>query len=74
MCRRDGKGPGWWQLPYAVYEDGNRVHSFFRDMWWAMRQATYDALRCGVEDIAARDAVPEQIVISGFSMGGGVST
>jgi len=50
------------------------VHSPPRDMWWAMRQATYDALRCGVEDIAARDAVPEQIVVAGFSMGGGVST
>jgi hypothetical protein len=28
----DGKGPGWWELPYPVYTDGNQVHSFYRDM------------------------------------------
>jgi hypothetical protein len=68
MCRRDGKEPGWWKWPYPVYENGNRVHSFFRDMWWGMRQPTYDALRCAVEDIALRDAVPGQIVIAGCGL------
>lgn len=74
MRRHDGKGPGWFSFPYPVHENGNRVHSFFRDMWWGMRQGTYDALRCAVEDIYARDEIPQQIVIAGFSMGGGVST
>lgn len=69
----DAKGPNWWELPYAVYENGNRVHSFFRDMWHAMRSATYDALSRAVEDLAARDAAPERVIITGFSMGGGIS-
>jgi hypothetical protein len=47
----DAKGPAWWDLPYPVYENGNRVHSFFRDMWHGMRLATYDALSSAVEDM-----------------------
>ncbi|PVI05632.1 hypothetical protein DM02DRAFT_685435 [Periconia macrospinosa] len=69
----DAKGPAWWNVPYPVYENGNRVHSFFRDMWLGMRLATYDALSSVVEDIAARGATPKQIIVTGYSMGGGIS-
>ncbi|KAI9701623.1 MAG: hypothetical protein M1820_006394 [Bogoriella megaspora] len=69
----DAKGPSWWDRPYPVYENGNRIHSFFRDMWHGMRSATYDALSRSVEDMTVRGATPKQITITGFSMGGGIS-
>ncbi|ORY01424.1 hypothetical protein BCR34DRAFT_637258 [Clohesyomyces aquaticus] len=69
----NGKGPGWWEPSYPVYENGNRVHSFFRDMWHAIRSGTYDALSIAVQDMAARGATPKQIIVAGFSMGGGIS-
>jgi len=40
----NAKGPNWWDIPYAVYDGGNRVHSFFRDMWYGMRDETFRAL------------------------------
>lgn len=67
------KGPAWWHIPYPVYENGNRVHNFFRDMWHAMRQATNNALFSAVDNMAARGATPKQIILTGFSMGGGIS-
>ncbi|OAL45382.1 hypothetical protein IQ07DRAFT_684305 [Pyrenochaeta sp. DS3sAY3a] len=69
----DAKGPAWWDFPYPVYENGNRVHSFFRDMWHGMRQETYEALSSAVDEMAARGATPKQIIVTGFSMGGGIS-
>ena len=66
-------GSGWLGIPYPVFENGNRIHSFFRDMWHAMRQATFDALDSAVQDMAARGATPKQIIVTGFSMGGGIS-
>ncbi|KAH7130694.1 hypothetical protein B0J11DRAFT_430374, partial [Dendryphion nanum] len=69
----NAKGPGWWEWPYPVYENGNRIHSFFRDMWHGMRQATFDALSSSLDDMVARGATPKQIIITGFSMGGGIS-
>lgn len=68
-----GKGPRWWEIPHPVFENGNMVHSFFRDMWHGMQQATYDALSSAVEDIAARGTTPKQIIVTGYSMGGGIS-
>ncbi|CAI6327759.1 unnamed protein product [Periconia digitata] len=67
------KGPSWWDIPYPVYENGHQVHSFFRDMWHAMRIAAYDAINMAVESMAARGSSPKQIIITGFSMGGGIS-
>lgn len=69
----DAKGPAWWHFPYPVHENGNRVHSFFRDMWHGMRVETYNALSSAVDDMAARGATPKQIIVTGFSMGGGIS-
>jgi hypothetical protein len=69
----DGKGPNLWNLPYPVYTNGNRVHSFYRDMWHGMRATTFDALSKVVDDIAAKGGVPKSLIMTGFSMGGGVS-
>lgn len=69
----DAKGPGWWELPYPVYENRNMIHSYFGDMWHGMRQATYDALDRAVADCIERGIPPKQIILTGFSMGGGVS-
>ncbi|KAF2006155.1 hypothetical protein P154DRAFT_559300 [Amniculicola lignicola CBS 123094] len=69
----NAKGPAFWDWPYPVYENGNRIHSFFRDMWYGVRLATYGALSSAVEDMAARGATPKQIIVTGFSMGGGIS-
>jgi hypothetical protein len=69
------KGPYAWNIPYPVYnDDGNRVHRFYRDMWYGVRAATFDALSKAVKDIVARGVAPERVVVAGFSMGGGVST
>ncbi|KAF7190458.1 hypothetical protein HII31_08172 [Pseudocercospora fuligena] len=66
----DGKGPGWWEFPYPVYdENGHRIHSFYRDMWYGMRTAAFAALDAAIDKICE----PKQIIITGFSMGGGVS-
>lgn len=69
----DGKGPNFWDLPYPVYIEGNRVHSYFHDMWCGMQKATFDALGDAVQSVRARGAEPKQIIVAGFSMGGGVS-
>jgi len=69
-----GKGPGWWELPYPRYDKDHRVHSFYLDMWHGMQGGAYAALRIAVQDMAARGVIPKQIIITGYSMGGGVST
>ncbi|KAI8931193.1 hypothetical protein NX059_011543 [Plenodomus lindquistii] len=69
----DGKGSNLWDLPYAVFTDGDCVHSFYRDMWWGMMQATFKGLDDAVKSISARGAQPRKIMVAGFSMGGGVS-
>jgi len=70
----DGKGPNWWELPYPVYTDGNRVHRFYRDVCHDMRAATLEALTKAVAGIASKGRSPREMVIAGFSMGGGIST
>ncbi|KAH6288706.1 hypothetical protein HBI39_215510 [Parastagonospora nodorum] len=70
----DAKGPNIWDIPFPVYTDGNRVHSFYRDMWHGMRASTLDALSEAVKCIVAKGNAPKSIVVAGFSMGGGVST
>lgn len=69
-----GKGPGWWELPHPRYDKGNRVHSYYLDMWHGMQGTVYNALRTAVEEMAKRGLVPKQIIVTGYSMGGGVST
>jgi hypothetical protein len=70
----NAKGPNWWDLPYPVYTQGNRVHSFFRDMWHGMRPTLFGALSGVIQNIIPSDSVPRLITVTGFSMGGGVST
>lgn len=68
------KGPDWWDVLYPVYDDnGNQVHSYFRDMWHAMRQITYGALSKAVDEVTRRGAAPKHITVAGYSMGGGIS-
>lgn len=40
----DGRGTNWWHLPYPVYVNGYRVHSFNLDMWNALKTVTFSAL------------------------------
>ncbi|KAH9869063.1 hypothetical protein J1614_008140 [Plenodomus biglobosus] len=63
----DGKGPNFWDLPYPVYIEGNRVHSFFHDMWCGMQEATFDALGDAVQSVLARGAEPKQIIVAGLA-------
>ncbi|CAI9635564.1 unnamed protein product [Alternaria burnsii] len=70
----NAKGPNWWDIPYAVYDGGNRVHSFFRDMWYGMRDETFRALSEAIRNIKEKGSTPRKITIAGFSQGGGVST
>jgi hypothetical protein len=70
----NAKGPNWWDIPYPVFTEGNRVHSFFRDMWYGMRAALFEAFSAAIQKIVEEGAVPKQIIVTGFSMGGGVST
>ncbi|CAN9172557.1 unnamed protein product [Alternaria alternata] len=70
----NAKGPNLWDIPYAVYNDGNRVHSFFRDMWHGMRDATFRALSEAIRNTKEKGSTPRKITITGFSQGGGVST
>ncbi|TGO56839.1 hypothetical protein BOTNAR_0214g00060 [Botryotinia narcissicola] len=70
----DGKGPNWWDLPYPVYVDGNRVHSFYLDMWNGMKAAVFFTLDDIVTTMQDHNIVPKKLIIAGYSMGGGVST
>lgn len=70
----NGKGPDWWELPYPVHINGDRVHSFYLDMWNGMKSAVFSGLANAVAKMREQDIVPEKVIITGFSMGGGVST
>jgi len=67
------KGPNWWDIPFPVFSDGNLVHSFFRDLWWDMRRATLEALDEAIRSMVARGTEPKEVIVTGFSMGGGIS-
>jgi hypothetical protein len=68
------KGPNWWDIPYPVYDvNGHRVYSFYRDMWNGMRVVAFEALKKAVEEMAKQGKLPKRLVVTGFSMGGGVS-
>ena len=63
-----------WSIPYARYLDGRQVHSFYLDMWLGMRSATLRALSQSLVDIEGSGKVPRSIILTGHSMGGGIST
>lgn len=70
----DGSGPNWWDMPYPVYDnDGHRVHNFYLSTWIGLRTKAFYALNSAVDRLLAKGQVPQKIVITGFSMGGGVS-
>lgn len=60
----DGKGSGWWELPYPFYNDGHRVHAFFHDVCREMRATVCEELNKVVEAMLAKGEAPEQIVVS----------
>lgn len=71
----DGRDPEWWKPHYPVYINENQVHSFYLDMWRGMETATYAALGNAVDEIVKKTGKPpNQIIITGHSMGGGIST
>ena len=70
----DGKGANWWDLPYPVYINGNRIHSFYLDMWNGMKTAVFSALGDAIATMRDHNIVPKKVIIAGYSMGGGVST
>ena len=60
-----------WTVPYARFLDGRQVHSFYLDMWLGMREATFAALDKAIK--SSGEKPPERILITGHSMGGGIS-
>jgi hypothetical protein len=68
-----GRGSGWWEPPYPRYWQGRQVHSFYLDMWLGMKDKVLEGLEKVVLDMQEEGRWPERIVISGHSMGGGMS-
>jgi hypothetical protein len=63
-----------WSIPYARYLDGRQVHSFYLDMWLGMREDTLKALSRSLDTIEIMGKVPQKLILTGHSMGGGIST
>lgn len=68
-----GKDEGW-SLPYARFVDGRQVHSFYLDMWLGLRRETLKALTTNIQDLERQGQAPSSFLVSGHSMGGGIST
>ena len=62
-----------WKLPYARYWDGRQVHSFFLDMWLGMRKQVFGSLTKTILEAEEAGEAPDRILITGHSMGGGIS-
>jgi dienelactone hydrolase len=60
-------------MPACAFIDGHAVYSYFRDLWFNMRDALLEALSTAVQGMAGRDITPKRIIVTGFSMGGGIS-
>jgi hypothetical protein len=63
-----------WSLPTARYVDGRHVHAFYLDMWLGMREAALPAISDELEEIEKEGQVPSRLLVTGHSMGGGIST
>lgn len=63
-----------WSMPYARHVDGRQVHSFYLDMWLGMRKAALSAISDSILDLERQGQMPSRILITGHSMGGGIST
>jgi hypothetical protein len=62
-----------WSLPYARYLDGRQVHSFFLDMWLGMREEIFEEITKMVRQAEEKGDGIERFLITGHSMGGGIS-
>ncbi|KAJ9115982.1 hypothetical protein QFC22_005125 [Naganishia vaughanmartiniae] len=68
------KDDKWYALPYARFLDGRQGHSFYLDMWLGMRSATLEALTDNILKLEGQGKAPSSFIVSGHSMGGGIST
>lgn len=68
------KDDTWWSLPYARLIDGRQVHSFYLDMWLGMRNAALPAISQEIEELEKEGQAPSRMLVTGHSMGGGIST
>jgi hypothetical protein len=68
------KDDNWWSLPYPRLIDGRQVHSFYLDMWLGMRTTALSAISHEVEELEKEGQVPSRLLVTGHSMGGGIST
>ena len=62
-----------WSLPYARYWEGRQVHSFFLDMWLGMRDQALLEITKTLEEAEAQGIQVDRFLITGHSMGGGIS-
>lgn len=70
----DRKGEDWQWMPHPAEVNGNRVRGYYLDMWKGMKVSLFDALLQVVLTMKKRRSAPTQIIIAGYSTGGGVST
>jgi hypothetical protein len=63
-----------WTLPNARHVDGRPVHAFYLDMWLGMRMVALPAISYEIEELEKEGKVPSRFLITGHSMGGGIST
>lgn len=63
-----------WSLPTARYVDGHHVHAFYLDMWLGMRVDALSAISDNFEELEKEGQAPSRLLVTGHSMGGGIST
>jgi hypothetical protein len=63
-----------WTLPNTRRVDGRRVHAFYLDMWLGMRVVALPAISYEIEELEKQGKAPSRLLITGHSMGGGIST
>ncbi|EPE34849.1 alpha/beta-Hydrolase [Glarea lozoyensis ATCC 20868] len=67
------KGGNWYDIPFVVRVDGDEVHSFYLEMWNGMKEELLRQLEMNLRRMVEREVVPTHVIVTGFSMGGGVS-
>jgi hypothetical protein len=63
-----------WCPPYPRYLEDRQVHSLYLDMWLGMRQSALDAITDAIMELEKQGQPPARLIITGHSMGGGIST
>jgi hypothetical protein len=68
-----GKRGNWYNIPFIVRLNGDEVQSFYLGMWNGMEDEVLRRLEMSLRRMVEREVVPTHIIVTGFSMGGGVS-